>query len=419
MAGRLTNWAGNLVFSASEVVRPGSVGELAGVVGRERSVRVLGSGHSFNDVADSEGVLVSVAGLPEVVDVDSAAGVVKVAAGMRYAEVARRLDEKGLSLHNMASLPHISVAGSVATGTHGSGDGNGSLATAVVEVEMVTAEGDVVTIRRGEHEAFDGAVVALGALGVVTSLTLEVGPSFQVRQQVFEGLPFEALDDHFDAIMSGAYSVSLFTQWHGDTVGQIWMKRRDGDPDVPEDGVFGAAPATEPRHPIPGVSAEHCTQQLGVPGPWHERLPHFRPGFTPSAGEELQTEFLLPRSRILPALHALRAIQDRIAPVLQISEIRTMTADDLWLSPSQGRDTVGVHFTWIKDTEAVIPVVSLIDDHLGPYDARPHWGKVFTTSAETLRSRYEHWDDFHGLMRHHDPSGKFANAYIRRLFGKD
>ncbi|MEO3812960.1 D-arabinono-1,4-lactone oxidase [Sphaerisporangium sp. B11E5] len=416
MAGRLTNWAGNLLFSAAETVRPGSVGELARVVAGGSSVRALGSGHSFNDVADTDGVMVSVAGLPEVVEVDSSAGVVKVSAGMRYAEVARRLDDKGLSLHNLASLPHISVAGSVATGTHGSGDRNGNLATAVVELEMVTADGDVVTLGRGDGDTFLGAVVGLGALGVVTSLTLEAGAAFEVRQHVFEGLPFEALGDHFDAIMSSAYSVSLFTAWRGDTVDQIWVKRRDGDPEVPEDGMFGATPAAGPRHPIPGVSAEHCTRQLGVPGPWHERLPHFRPDFTPSAGEELQTEFLLPRARVMEALRALHAVQDRIAPVLQISEIRTMTADDLWLSPSQGRDTVGVHFTWVKDTEAVLPVVSLIDETLSPYDARPHWGKVFTTPAETLRTRYAHWDDFDRLMRHYDPSGKFANAFIRRHF---
>jgi xylitol oxidase len=415
VAGRLTNWAGNVVFSAGEVARPASVGELSRVVAGGERVRVLGSGHSFNDVADSEGVLVSVAGLPEVVDVDSGAGLVKVAGGMRYAEVARRLQEKGLSLHNLASLPHISVAGSCATGTHGSGDRNGSLATAVAELEMVTAEGDVVTLGRGDGDAFRGAVVGLGALGVVTAVTLEAGPAFDVRQYVFEGLPFDALDDHFDDIMSSAYSVSLFTGWRGDEIGQIWVKQRDGDPAVTEDGDwFGARPADGPRHPIPGVSAVHCTQQLGVPGPWHERLPHFRPEFTQSAGEELQTEFLVPRARVLEALRALRGIQERIAPVLQISEIRTMAADDLWLSPSHGRDTVGIHFTWVKDTEAVLPVVALIDEHLAFCDARPHWGKVFTTPAGTLRSRYDRWGDFHSLLRHYDPSGKFANAYIRR-----
>ncbi|MFC6085484.1 D-arabinono-1,4-lactone oxidase [Sphaerisporangium aureirubrum] len=414
MAGRLTNWAGNLVFSAGEVARPGSVGELSQVVARGERVRALGSGHSFNDVADSDGVMVSVAGLPEVVEVDSAAGVVKVSGGMRYAEVARRLHDKGLSLHNLASLPHISVAGSCATGTHGSGDRNGNLATAVVELEMVTAEGDVVTLGRGDGDAFRGAVVGLGALGVVTALTLEAGPSFDVRQHVFDGLPFEALGDHFDDIMSSAYSVSLFTSWRGDTVDQVWVKHRDGDPAVPEGDLFGARPADGPRHPIAGVSAEHCTQQLGVPGPWHERLPHFRPDFTPSAGEELQTEFLVPRSRALAALRTLHAVQERIAPVLQISEIRTMTADDLWLSPSNGRDTVGIHFTWVKDTEAVLPVVALVDERLAPYDARPHWGKVFTTAPEILRTRYDRWDDFHTLMRHYDPAGKFANAFIRR-----
>ncbi|WP_141724722.1 FAD-binding protein, partial [Streptomyces niveus] len=168
------------------------------------------------------------AGLPGTVDVDSAAATVRVAGGIRYAELARRVDAHGLALHTMASLPHISVAGSVATGTHGSGDTSGSLATAVRAVELITADGDWLTLdRERDGERFAGSVVALGALGVVTSLTLDLVPAFGVRQFVRTGLSLDVLAEHFDTITSAAYSVSLFTDWSAPRFGQVWLKCLD------------------------------------------------------------------------------------------------------------------------------------------------------------------------------------------------
>jgi xylitol oxidase len=410
----MTNWARNITFGARAVHRPASLPELRQLVARSDRVHALGSAHSFNEIADSPGDLVSLAGLPAEVEIDSVGGTVRVAAGVRYAELAQRLNDAGQSLHNMASLPHISVAGSCATGTHGSGEANGNLATAVSALDLVTADGDLVTLARDKDgDRFRGAIVGLGALGVVTSLSLDIGPAFDMRQYVYDDLPFEALDVHFDEIVSAAYSVSLFTDWRGPLINQVWVKQRV-DQTEPAPTWFGARLADEPRHPVPGASAVHCTQQLGVPGPWHERLPHFRPGFTPSSGEELQAEYLLPRRHALAALHALAAVRDRIAAVLQISEIRTIAADDLWLSPSHGQDTVAVHFTWVKDTPAVLPVLGLIEERLAPYGARPHWGKLFTVGPDALRERYERLPDFQALVRDHDPAGKFANDWLRR-----
>ncbi|WP_214412360.1 FAD-binding protein [Sphaerisporangium fuscum] len=421
MTKNLTNWARNITFQAADVERPSSLDELRGLVARSAKVRVLGSGHSFNEIADSTGTLLSLEGLPPAVEIDTAAATVRVAAGVRYAELGRRLHDKGYAVHNLASLPHISVAGSVATATHGSGDGNGNLATAVTAIEMVTADGDVVVLRREEDgDRFRGAVVGLGALGAVVALTLDIVPAFEVRQRVYEGLPAEALDDHFDDIMSRAYSVSLFTDWRTPRINQVWVKERvDGDTGSASPGpLFGALPADGPRHPVPGMSAVHCTEQLGVPGPWFERLPHFRPDFTPSSGEELQAEYLLPRRHAAEALRALRVIGDRIAAVLQISEIRTIAADELWLSPSHRQETVGLHFTWIKDAAAVLPVLGMIEERLAPFGARPHWGKLFTMAPGDLRARYERMDDFCALARHYDPSGTFTNDFVARyVFG--
>jgi xylitol oxidase len=303
----------------------------------------------------------------------------------------------------MASLPHISVGGAIATATHGSGDAHGNLATAVAALELVTSSGDLVTAARGDPE-FDGLVVGLGSLGAVTRLTLDVEPAYEVRQRVFEELPWDALDERFGEVFASGYSVSVFTLW-GETAGQLWVKSR-GEP--PGDG-FGGRPATVERHPILGIDPVHCTAQLGRPGPWFDRLPHFRMGFTPSAGDELQSEYLLPRGHAVAALQALRAIGGRVRPVLQVSEIRTVAADRLWMSPMYGRDTVAVHFTWVNEPEPVRRAVAAVEDALAPFDPRPHWGKLFLAVP-----RYERAGDFAALAERLDSRGAFRNAGLER-----
>ena len=414
-----TNWAGNVAFGAADFHRPSSLTELQALVaqaGPRHRIRVLGAGHSFNDLADSPGTQVSLAGLPPEVSVDSAARLARVAAGLSYAELAGRLDEAGFALRNLASLPHITVAGATATATHGSGAANQNLAAAVSGLRLVTAEGDVVDLRRGD-DGFEGAVVHLGALGAVVSLILELVPSFDVSQRVYENLPLAALDDHFTDLMTSGYSVSLFTDWRAPRLTQVWIKQRQGPPITPGPW-FTATPAPVPRHLAPGGSPEACTEQLGVPGPWYDRLPHFRPGFRPSVGDELQSEYLLPVAHAVPALHALDQIRARLAPVLRICEIRVVAADQLWLSPCYRQDSVAFHFTWIPDTTSVLPVVALAEHQLAPFGARPHWGKIFTTPPETLRDRYERLPDFLRLMDHYDPAGKFRNAYTARHLGR-
>ncbi|MFD7794596.1 FAD-binding protein [Streptomyces sp. NPDC059759] len=411
MTGTLTNWAGNITYAAEELHRPASLAALRALVARSPQVRVLGSGHSFNRIAEPgpDGVLLSLAALPPAIDVDAAARTVRVSGGVRYAELARAVHAKGFALHNMASLPHISVAGSVATGTHGSGVANGSLASAVREIELVTADGSAVSLGRGD-DRFDGAVTALGALGVVTALTLDVEPDFGVSQHVFTELPLEGLD--FETVAASAYSVSLFTDWERPGFRQVWLKRRT---DRPLPDFPWAEPATEAMHPVPGMPARNCTRQFGVPGPWHERLPHFRAEFTPSSGSELQSEYLLARSDALAALHALDAIRGTIAPLLQICEVRTVAADRQWLSPAYGRDTVALHFTWVDDTEAVLPVVRSVERALEPFAPRPHWGKVFAVPPEILRERYARMTDFRTLVDGLDPAGTFTNAFVADL----
>jgi xylitol oxidase len=363
--------------------------------------------------------MVSVAALPRTMDVDTGRSTVTVSAGIRYGELGQYLHNSGYALHNLASLPHISIAGACATGTHGSGDGNGSLATAVSAIEMITADGDLVTLRRdADGETFRGAVVALGALGIVTRLTLDIVPTFDIAQIVYEDLSRERLDAHWAEIFAGGYSVSLFTDWTSSRFNLVWRKYRLDGASVPARAQpwMGATPADAARHPVFGAPPETCTEQLGVPGAWHRRLPHFQLGFTPSSGEELQTEYLVAREHLVDALTAIDGIRDRIAPLLLTSEVRTVAADDLWLSPSYQRDSAAIHFTWRQDMPAVMAVLVDIEKRIAPLRARPHWGKVFCTDPETISGLYDRLPDFVALLQRYDPNGKFRNEFINRIF---
>jgi alditol oxidase len=405
-----TNWAGNITFRAREVHRPATLDELRRIVAASDRLRALGTRHSFNRIADTTGDLVSTAALPPTVEISD--NTVTVAAGLRYGEFVGQLHTAGFALPNLGSLPHLSVAGAVATGTHGSGQDNGNLATAVSGIQFVTAEGDVVNLGRDDAD-FTAVVVGLGAFGVVTALTLDLEPTFQLAQHVYENLPADQFARHTNEILGAGYSVSLFTDWRDDTIRQVWVKGPYADLD---ETWLGATRAERNVNPVPGMSGANCTEQLGVTGPWYQRLPHFRLEFTPSAGDELQTEYFVPRENAIDAFRALDRIGARIAPVLRICEIRTVAADDLWLSPAYGRDSAAFHFTWLPDTEAVRSVLTAIEEQLAPYGARPHWGKLFNLDATTLSGRYDRYPDFRNLITRYDPQGKFRNEFIEAYF---
>lgn len=412
MNERVTNWAGNIVFNARTLRRPTTVAEVQEIVAAGGPVRVLGSGHSFNRMADTDGTLISLADLPRVTEISADRASVRVDGGIRYGELAAYLSANGLALHNMASLPHISVAGAVATATHGSGERNQNLAAAISSIEFVDGSGKNVTLARGDAD-FPGAVVGLGAIGVVTALTVDVVPSFELRQYVYDNVPRASVEQHLHEMLADGYSVSLFTNWTSLDISHAWLKRLE-----PMSGDwFGAHPADGPRHPVPGMPATNSTEQGGVPGPWQTRLPHFRMEFTPSSGEELQSEFHVAREDGLTAIDAVASIRDQVAPVLQVCEVRTIKADELWLSPNYRRDSLALHFTWIADADAVLPVVTEIEQRLAPLSPRAHLGKVFTQSPETIRESYEHFADFQDLVRRYDPAGTFRNPWLVDILG--
>ncbi|HEY4269931.1 MAG TPA: D-arabinono-1,4-lactone oxidase [Galbitalea sp.] len=410
-----TNWAESHTYSAVSVHRPSTAAEVQELVLRGGKVRALGTRHSFTDLADSSGYLVSLEGFAPDLVIDEDARTASFSPGLRYGDLATSLNDRGWALANLASLPHISVAGAVATSTHGSGDRNGTLATSVAALEFVDGTGELVRLDRTDDD-FAGAVVSLGALGIVTRITLDIEPTFDVRQDLYNALPWDAALHNFDAITSSAYSVSLFTNWLGDDLQIAWLKSRMDQPAPPEE-LFGAIRQAENEHMLPDQPASNTTQQGGIPGPWNDRLAHFKLGFTPSNGDELQSEFLVPRRSIVEALVSIRAIGEQIAPHLLVTELRTMRADDLWLSGSYETDAVGVHFTWKKQPAEVLALLPTIEAILLPLGSRPHWGKVFTAEVDQLAPLYPRFDDFRALARKHDPNGVFRNDFLARKLG--
>ncbi|MFJ4028818.1 D-arabinono-1,4-lactone oxidase [Paenarthrobacter sp. NPDC089989] len=410
----MKNWAGNLEYSSANVYHPTAVQEVQQLVADASRIKALGSRHSFNRVADTDGTHILLDALPQDIVLSADKTTVKVSGGISYGALCRALEEHGYAIHNLASLPHISVAGAIQTGTHGSGVNNPSLAAAVVGVDLVRPSGELATLTQDDDE-FLASVVGLGAFGVVTGLELAIRPSYDMRQRVLTDLPWDTALSNFKQIASSAYSVSFFTDYTGDAIPQVWLKALDSEPALPD--LFGGTAASTALHPLPGMSAENCTVQLDEPGKWLDRLPHFRHEFTPSNGEELQSEFILPLSDAPAALTAVRALADKLAPLLFISEIRTIAADEFWLSPFYRQQSVALHFTWKPlqaEVEAVLPE---LESALAPFGSRPHWGKLFTPGLYNFAALYPRFEDFRALVHANDPSGKFRNGLLESVLG--
>lgn len=410
---RLKNWSGNLTYSTSSVQYPKSVTETQQLIKSQSKLRALGTRHCFNTIADSHNDLVCSRDLNKVISLDTKNHTVTVEGGIKYGELAPYLDHHGFALHNLASLPHISVAGSITTATHGSGIKNGNLASVVTGLEIVRADGELVHLTKADGERFNAAVVGLGALGLITKVALQIEPTYQVAQRVFLRLPMSQLKQHFEDIMSAGYSVSLFTDWQSDSINEVWIKSRIGTDKAQDQSEFyGAKAATKNLHPIMDHPAESCTEQMGVPGSWYERLPHFKMGFTPSSGKELQTEYFVPLHHAVEAIEAVSRLSKQIGPHLFITEIRTIAADHLWMSPCHNQTSATIHFTWKQETEAVVKLLPQIEKELAPFNPRPHWGKIFTVAPKVLQSRYEKLEEFKKLVAEFDPKGKFRNEFL-------
>jgi xylitol oxidase len=420
-----TNWAGNLTYSALMMAEPRSTGELQAALSvTSGPVKFLGSRHCFNDIADTVGTMISMSRFeplgtdPLNVISDGGPARVRVPASTPYGQLAQVLAAQDLALANFASLPHITIAGAIATGTHGSGDDNPPLIDAIWAFELVTPLGDARrAVRDGSGDLPFESGVHLGLLGALTFVEIEVQPAFEVRQDLYQDLPWRAVLDNFAAITGAAYSVSIFSHWNRDASEQLWLKSRIS-PGLMElgDEFYGARRATRKLHPLPDTDPIHCTDQLGVPGPSYDRLPHFKMGFTPSKGEELQSEYLVPREHAPNVVETLLELGDQFRDLLFVSEIRTMQGDSSWLSPTP-RDSVGFHFTWRPLQREVIGFLPTLERALAPYDARPHWGKLHTLSVAQIAPLYPNLGSFLDLARECDPEGRLRNEYSMRVLG--
>jgi xylitol oxidase len=413
VTAQLRNWSGTYQFTAREVVSARTADEVRRAVAAGGRVRALGTRHSFNDLADNGATLVSVSGIAPDPAIDAAAGTVTVGAGISYGALAAWLQDRGWALHNLGSLPHISVAGATATGTHGSGSGNRVLSAAVAGLEYVAADGEP---RQADRAApgFDGLAVGLGAFGIVTRITLDIEPSYLVRQDAYTHLPWDRVLGDLDAVLGAAYSVSLFTDWGGESLRAAWVKRRVDDAAAAvSDEFFGAR-----RDPGPVRFIEAPDDNLtvvGVAGPWSQRLPHFRLDSTPSNGDEIQSEYFVDRRDGAAALEAVRRLSAKVTPLLMISEIRSTAPDGLWLSGSYGRPTMAIHFTWRNRPAEVDAVLRDVEAALAPFAARPHWGKVSHLTGARAQELYPRLGDARDLFERLDPDGRFSNARLERL----
>lgn len=420
-AAARTNWAGNLTYSAKQLDEPASLTEIVQLVKSRSPLKALGARHSFNNIADTTGDQVSLISHLDQMTLDANSSAVTVGGGVKYGLLDPWLDAKGFAVHNLASLPHVTVIGACATATHGSGLHNGNLSTAVTGLEMVTGTGDVVHLSRdSDGDKFNGAVVALGALGIVTKVTLKAVPRFDMYQAVYQNLFFDQLKDNLDAIFASGYSVSLFTDWQNHRATQVWIKTKmepGADTKTPvklPSEFYGATLQKEKLHPITGHSAEACTDQMGIPGPWYERLPHFKMNFTPSSGAELQTEYFVPLEHGYEAILAVEKLRDHITPHLFVTELRTIDADDLWMSPCHQRRSMAVHFTWKPEWDRVRAILPSIEAQLEPFAVRPHWAKLNTIPAAQVQAQYPKLQAFRTLVKEYDPQGRFRNAWLER-----
>jgi alditol oxidase len=414
---QLHNWAANISYGTRKVYYPSTVDQVRDIIRNNEKVKCLGSRHSFSKIADSNGSLISTDKMNGVLELDKANKTVTVEPGIRYGELAVYLQKNGLALHNLASLPHISVAGACATATHGSGVTNGTLASAVQGLQLVDGNGELHNITKEQGDLFNGSVVNLGALGVVTRVTLSVIPDYQVQQVVYKNLQFEQLKLRLHEIMSSGYSVSLFTNWSGPVVNQVWVKKvvDDSSQKSSESDFYGAIASPIDLHPVEDQSAETVTTQRGIAGPWFERLPHFKMGFKPSTGKELQSEFFVSKENALAALETIQSLGSTITPHLFISEIRSVKADEFWMSPAYKKDCIAIHTTWHQTKKVEDELIPMFQKALEPFQPIPHWAKLSVPDKAALERSFPRITDFRDLCSRFDPARKFQNGYLENF----
>ncbi|MEJ7892993.1 MAG: D-arabinono-1,4-lactone oxidase [Solirubrobacteraceae bacterium] len=418
------NWAGDQVCRPAAMVAPASRGELARVVASADKVRVAGAGHSFSDAVLTDGTLLSLERLDRVLDLDAASGQVRVEAGITLHALGERLAAHGLAFENLGDIDVQSIAGAMATGTHGTGARLANLSASVHSVELVLADGTIVEVDGGDDLL--AARVSLGALGVVSAVTLQAVPAFTL-EGVDAPVPLEATLDRLDELTAANQHFEFFTFPHS-PLALTRTNNRTGAPPEPRGRARAYAEDI--------VLSNHAFAAFCLLG-------KARPGWIPALNRTMsrlagssrrversdrifasprrvrfnEMEYAIPRTHVAEAVRAVRALIDALALAVGFPlEVRFVAADDALLSPAGDRETgyVAVHMYRGMEWEPYFRAVEAIMDG---YGGRPHWGKRHFQTAATLAPRYPGWTRFQAVRDRLDPGRKFTNAYVERVLG--
>ncbi|CAE8614106.1 unnamed protein product [Polarella glacialis] len=376
---------------------------------------------------------------------------IRVGGGATFTQLVQKLSGSGLALQNVPALPQFTVAGAVATGTHGSSGVDpvtgkaklGSQASQVISIEMVVADGSIMEFSRKQHGGvdgeFEGTVVSMGCLGVVVSLTLELVPDFIVRQRVYVQWPhpapswsYRAIIDNFEELLTSCDSFSAFVDWPTQQAGMLVLRDFVEPRSAPLEAMLlpqewhGGHLITEPLPPLLSAVDNAKPFRTTSQGPWHDVLFWYMEdleAFGPQAPEELQFEWFVPLAAARPALEVVAETARGWAGLALYCELRAVRRDDLWLSPStvDGCDSLAIAFGFDKHQEArAIAAAGSLEKQLGQFHARPHWGKLTSLSPIALRDLYgPALVKFKALCKKYDPPGKFRNRWANRfIFGE-
>ena len=428
---RWTNWAGDQSCAPAIIEHPSTREELAEIVRREADrglrVRASASGHSFNEIALTDGVMVRCDRLDGVLSVDADAGLVKVEAGILLRQLNRRLDSLELALANLGDIDGQTLAGAISTGTHGTGGRQPSLSAQAEALELVLADGSVVEIgARSDPAALDAARIGLGALGLIYAVTLRVVPAFTLRR-VDSPRPLAETLERLEELVEVNDHFEFYVFPHTETALCRESRRLDGPPRPRPEAITYAqevmlenwvgqlfalagrhAPGLRPR--LSRLASRGVGRSTKVDRSFRVFASERRIRFT-------EMEYGIPREHAPEAVR--RVLELATRPEIGVAfpiEARFVGADDAILSASHGRDTcyVAVHQDRRLDWE---PYFRGVEEIMDSYGGRPHWGKRHFQTAATLAPRYPRWEEFRALRRRLDPGGLFANAYTDRVLG--
>ena len=362
------NWSNNIEFTAKTALeKPSTADELATLIrDTRRSVKVVGTAHSFNDIADTDGIQISLANFQNI-SIDPSRMMVKFGGGVTYISLIKALAAEKMALQNLPSLPHINVVGSVVTGTHGSGMQNQAMGALVSEFAFVDASGAQRRLTREHHEGeFYRYLHSFGALGVIYEMTMDIEPEYGVAKCVYQDVPWDFLKDKeaYNELNQRHEYISYFTDWKEEKMTSIWIGSRYNPQNISYEDLLAQSyldtcpptylegTLTQKIHPVPGRSSDPCVES-GY-GMWNDKIYHFKPDKPPSSdGDEIQTEFFVKYADMPAAVAELYSNAALFRDFVQITEIRGVERDSIPLSPAKEQDVMGIHFTWKHDFKNV------------------------------------------------------------------